>query len=215
MALLYGPVGNGPARTMPGVMGTVMVMFAGEVPGEPDVYQFEPLYGVTELVDDEGRPIRDPGGQGRIVGTGLISRGMPMLRYDTGDRAVLVRPPSHDNAYRLRVRGITSRWNHEYLVTKQGSLVSIAALNIHSRAYADVQEFQFFQDTEGLAILRVVPRAGVSVEALTRLASDFQGKVGSGLRIDLETVEGIATNARGKRAFIDQRLPAGRASLEN
>jgi phenylacetate-CoA ligase len=184
--------------------------FAGEIPGEPDVYEFEPLYGITELVDDEGRPIREPGEQGRVIGTGLLSRGMPLLRYDTEDRAELVRAPTHDNAYRLRVRGITSRWSEEYLVSKQGSLVSIAAINVHSRAYADVREFQFFQDTQGVAVLRVVPREGVCAEALARLANDFRTKVGSGLRIELEVVKAIDTNTRGKRLFVDQRLPISR-----
>lgn len=44
---------------------------------------------LVEVLDDDGRPV-PPGTPGRIVVTDLIARTMPMLRYETGDRAALV-----------------------------------------------------------------------------------------------------------------------------
>jgi phenylacetate-CoA ligase len=43
------------------------VAFAVERAGEADTYEFNPIYGYTELVDDEGRPIVTPGQAGRGV----------------------------------------------------------------------------------------------------------------------------------------------------
>jgi len=136
------------------------VAIAGEVPGESDVYEFEPLYGITELVDEAGKPVILPGMRGRIVSTGLISIGMPLLRYDTGDMATLVQVPAPENCFRLRVRDIRSRWNQEFLVSKNGALISIAAINVHSPAYAYLREFQFYQDKPGYAVLKAVLMPG-------------------------------------------------------
>lgn len=182
------------------------VAIAGEVPGEPDVYEFEPLYGFTEIVDDLGQPIRTPGVRGRIVSTGLISRSMPLIRYDTGDVGILVQVPAPENCFRLRVKNIRSRWNQEFLVSNKGALISIAAINIHSPVYARVKEFQFYQDTPGIAVVRVVPMPGYRHEDIQPFVGEIQAKVGSGLVLQLELVDALPTNPRGKRAFIVQRL---------
>lgn len=44
---------------------------------------------LVEVLDDAGEP-PTPGSAGRIVVTDLMARTMPMLRYETGDRAALV-----------------------------------------------------------------------------------------------------------------------------
>ena len=40
------------------------------------MYEFEPLYGVTESVDADGRGLTAPGQRGRLIGTGFISMEM-------------------------------------------------------------------------------------------------------------------------------------------
>uniref|UniRef100_UPI002629E174 hypothetical protein n=1 Tax=uncultured Thermanaerothrix sp. TaxID=1195149 RepID=UPI002629E174 len=182
------------------------VAIAGEVPGAPDLYEFEPLYGITELVNDLGQPIKTAGIRGRIISTGLLSRAMPLIRYDTGDMGTLVQAPSSENCFRLRVRNIHSRWNQEFLVSNKGALISIAAINIHSPVYACIKEFQFYQDTPGLAVVRVVPMPGYRYEDIQPFLKEIQEKVGRGLVLRLELVEALPMNPRGKRSFIEQRL---------
>lgn len=189
------------------------VAIAGEVPEKPDTYEFEPLYGITELVDDEGKTIITPGKEGRIISTGLLSTSMPLLRYDTGDRGVLERNPSYENCFRIRVSGIRSRWGQEFLVTKSGVLISMTAIgmrqaitNVHSPMYSRAQEFQFYQDVPGVAILRVKPFHGYQYEDIVPLLNEIQDKVGSDLLLKLEIVESLYVNMRGKRCFIDQKL---------
>ncbi|MGV8952149.1 MAG: hypothetical protein ACOH2M_13660, partial [Cypionkella sp.] len=82
-------------------------LFAAELPGQPDIYEFDPLYGVAELIDDDGLPVIRLGQEGRLVGTGFVSTGMPFIRYDSQDRARLVQLPDAQNGQRLRVSGIT------------------------------------------------------------------------------------------------------------
>src|SRR5690606_26971168 len=81
--------------------------FAAEVPGEEGLYEFNPLYGATELLDEKDVPVTEPGREGRIVGTGFLSSGMPFIRYDTGDFGKLVELPTRENGECLRIRSIT------------------------------------------------------------------------------------------------------------
>ena len=82
------------------------VLFGSELSTDPSVIEMEPLYGIAEIVDDRGNTIDTPGERGRIVGTGLLFAGMPLIRYDTGDQAVLVEAASEKNFFRLRVKGL-------------------------------------------------------------------------------------------------------------
>jgi len=182
------------------------VAIAGKSWTEEGVYEFEPLYGITELVDDEGVAIQTPGVRGHIVSTGLISRGMPLIRYDTDDSGTLVRPATHANGYRLAVKTIASRWNQEYLVGKHKELISMAAINIHSAASVSIQEVQFYQNTIGEAIIYVVPCPDCRDEDIEDFVAEIQKKVGAAVVFRAEVVDEIATTPRGKRRLIDQRL---------
>lgn len=182
------------------------VAIAGEVDGRVDVYDFEPLYGITELVDENGEAVKTPGKRGRIVSTGLLNMGMPLIRYDTEDEAELVQAPEFSNSFRLRVKNIRSRWGQEFVVGKNGELVSIAAINIHSNAYAWIREFQFFQKIRGIVDVCIVAKDGVDRLMLEDFVKEIQEKVGGSIKFILKQVDKIERNNRGKSKFILQKL---------
>jgi phenylacetate-CoA ligase len=181
------------------------VAFACALPDDADVFAFDPLYGYTELVDDSGAPVVVPGAPGRIISTGLLFPGMPFIRYDTGDGAQLVAPPHAANGHRLTVRAITPKHGTEYLLGRSGTLIAVKGIisNLQGTAYG-IREYQFYQDTPGEAVVRLVPLTG---------ATDFSSyrellnrKLAGELRMVVEIVDRIAMTPRGKRKFIDQRL---------
>jgi phenylacetate-CoA ligase len=182
------------------------VAIAGEVPGVPDCYEFEPLYGHVELVSDDGEAIVKPGQVGRIIATGFLSRAMPLLRYDTGDTAELVRLATYDNCQRMRVRAIRSRWGQEFLVGRNGALISIAAINVHSPVYVRMREFQFYQERAGEADVIVVPLPGYKDADIQPFIDEISSKVGASIQFRLRLSSSTATNTRGKRPFVVQRL---------
>ena len=183
------------------------VLFASEVGGEDDVYAFEPLYGHAELIDDRGAPVRQPGMSGRIVGTGFLSTGMPFIRYETGDTAELVAAPSEANAWSLHVRAITPRRQPEFLVGAEGNrIVTPTIVPVHPDKFFGVSEFQFYQDTPGRCLIKVVPAEGCGAAEARLFLDEIQTRVGASVRFDLDLVAELAGNARGKRPFIDQRL---------
>jgi phenylacetate-CoA ligase len=183
------------------------VLFAIEVPGQDGVYDFNPLYGLAELVDAAGEPVTEPGREGRVVGTGFLSTGMPFIRYDTGDFARLVALPTPDNGQRLRVASLTPRRKPGFLVALDGSRVVTTALTSeHESFFKGIAEFQFYQDTPGHVIIRYILAADGTASDIARLVDDLETRSLNRLHYSTEAVTQIARGRDGKRAFIDQRL---------
>lgn len=195
--------GFGDVSIMAGYGLSEKVAIAGEIPGQPDVYEFEPLYGLVELVDEAGGVITEPGRQGRLIGTGFVSLGMPMIRYDTGDLAVSVRHSAPENCWRLRVRNITSRHCQDYLVTREGGLIAHTVLYPHNTF---VRECQFIQEQPGVALLRVVLAPGADPAELVSLQRKIEDRADGLMSVRLEAVTEIPLTPRGKRVLVDQRL---------
>ena len=182
------------------------VLIAAQLDGRPDDYAFEPLYGYGEIVNDAGAPCKI-GETGRIIGTGFISRAMPLLRYDTEDFATLREPASRDNAWRLGVCNIIGRWDQAYLVGAGGELVPMSAVNAHTEAYAKIHFFQLLQEREGEVSVLAVPQRGVSTADLQPFIDELHSRIGGAVHFELKLVEEIAFKTEnGKRPFIDQRL---------
>ncbi|HRJ68452.1 MAG TPA: hypothetical protein PK812_02505 [Beijerinckiaceae bacterium] len=180
--------------------------FAVEVAGLPDVYDFEPLYGYTELLDRNDQPVTQPGARGRLVSTGLLFKGMPFLRYDTRDEATLVASPSAANGWKLRVERIVPRRGHEFLVSRDNRLIPILALVVFGDEMLAIREFQFVQDRPGEALLKVVRAAGASHAAAQAYIDLIRRKTGGLLTLSAEYVDELPPSPRAKRRFVDQRL---------
>lgn len=187
--------------------------FAVEVPGKPDTYDFEPLYGFTELLDADDRPVTTPGQRGRLVSTGLLFKGQPFIRYDTRDEATLIAIPSAENGWKLRVERIVPRRGHEFLVSRDGKLIPILALLVFGKEMDEIREFQFVQDVPGEALIRIV-RPTDGPEPDVRPFIDLVSRKSNGLvRLSHEFVDALPTSPRAKRRFIDQRLDV--SAIEN
>jgi len=182
------------------------VLFGSEVPDSPSVFEMEPIYGIAELVDDHGHTVNRPGKRGRIIGTGLLFQGMPLIRYDTGDEAELVEPASRKNFFRMSVKDLTSRWGQEFLVGSHGELISMTAINIHSPAYINMSSFQFHQTMPGKATLKVIAAPGCTVEDIAPFIDEISAKIGASMVFEIAIVDRLNQNSRGKSKFIDQKL---------
>ena len=182
-------------------------LFAGEVPGEPDVYEFEPLYGLAELVDDAGQPVTETGREGRLIGTGFISTGMPFIRYDSQDRAVLVRAARRDNGWRMRVRAIAPRRKPGYLIGRSGQRIVTTDFTPEEPAFfSAIAEMQFFQERPGHSTIKYIPSPGATRHALETMRAQLEQKTEGEIRFELLEVESLLASSNGKRPFIDQRI---------
>lgn len=178
---------------------------AAEVIGAPDVLEFEPLYGLTELVDGDGQPVTTPGQYGRIVSTGFISTGMPLIRYDTGDRAALVEAPSEGNCYRLRVAQLRSRWSQEYLVGRNQELISVVNY-LQDVDDGILHDYQFVQDAAGYVTLLAVLTPDARPGQLDDLVAFHNRLTAGALVLDAKVVQEIPRGMTAKAKLVDQKL---------
>jgi len=185
------------------------VAFAVERDGEPETYEFNPLYGYTELVDDEGRTVTTPGQVGRIVSTGLLYKGMPLIRYDTRDEAELVEQPAASNGYKLILRNLAPRRSSEYVVGRSGTLIPFCGLCVPIDSRDLTREVQFIQDKPGEVDLLVVTEKGGTPD-LSEYPGRMALRAAGDLDINLKLVDQLPMSGRGKRKFIDQRLSVPR-----
>ncbi len=182
------------------------VLFAREV-DDQGTYDFDPLYGRAELVDEDGQPITEPGREGRLVGTGFLTKSMPFLRYDTEDRATLVALPSPGNGMRLRAERLTPRRKPDFLVAADGyRVVTIDFTPESPRYFEGIEEYQFYQDRPGFCTIRYIPtETGTEADAM-RIADGLFQRTHGKIVFDVQRVKQLAGGRAGKRAFIDQRL---------
>jgi phenylacetate-CoA ligase len=181
-------------------------LFAREV-DENGTYVFDPLYGLAELVDNDGQPITQPGVEGRLIGTGFLTFASPFVRYDTEDRATLVELPSAANGQRLKVSRIIPRRKPDFLISSEGNrVVTIDFTPDSPRYFKGIEEYQFHQQTPGAVTIRYIPTCDGTEEDARRVASDLTERTGHKIVFDVLRVPQLAGGRAGKRAFIDQRL---------
>ncbi len=186
---------------------TEKLVLAAECEHSTD-YHVWPTYGYFELLDEQGRPVTTPGQRGEIVGTGFINTVMPFIRYRTGDYATYV--GDHCEACGRQhtiIRDIRGHRIHEVLVAADGSPISWTALNMHDDTFARVRQFQFYQDTPGRAVLRVVPAPGFGDADQQRIRNSLGRKLDGRLTFTIQITDTIPLTPRGKTIYVDQRIP--------
>lgn len=166
-------------------------------------------HAAVELLRDDGSPC-SPGEDGRIVVTEFVNLGMPMLRYEVGDRGVLHdRPCACGRPYPL-LRSVTGR-TADFLVAADGSRVAgISLIENTLTRYPGIAQLQVVQETVGRVELNVVRAEGWNEEvaaALTRVFSDSLG----GAEVVLQFVATIPREANGKYRFSICRVPGVRS----
>ena len=173
-----------------------------------DDYHVWPTYGYFELLDEEGNPVQTPGQRGEIVGTGFINTVMPFIRYRTGDWATYV--SDHCQACgreHIIIRDIRGHRTQEVLIASDGSEISWTAMNMHDDTFMNVRQFQFYQDTPGKALLRVIPSNDFNQQDAMRIQHNLGQKLDGRLKFHIKLVDKIDLSPRGKAIYVDQKIP--------
>ncbi len=202
-SLLSDSFGRRPILSFYGMSERVAI--AGDSTSDPGCYEFEPLYGITELVDTQGRPVSEIGRRGRIVSTGLGNRGMPMIRYDIGDEGILGELPCESNGYRLKVRRISSKWSQEYVFGRREEPISVVSLDQENYAGV-IWAYQYYQDTPGKVVMKVVACEDASPDRLEAMLVPMRRRVADVLEVAIEIVDELPVGRTGKCKLVDQRL---------
>lgn len=167
------------------------------------VYHPYPLYGHVELLHPDGSPV-EVGERGRIVTTTLDGRGMPLVRYDTGDSAELV---GHDRIGTPLFANILARRGREGLVKADGRTFSTTPFNVHGHEFECVYRFKIRQEVPGKAVLLVQPAARATPEELEQFRQLMVRRTENQVELEFEIVDELPATLNGKFTLLDQRIP--------
>lgn len=171
--------------------GAEMAAFIGQC--RQGAYHVAPSFGVVEVLAD-GRPAA-PGEAGEIVATGFINPVMPLLRYRTGDSAVLGIARCACGRAGPTLERIEGRLD-DVIVTPEGRLVG--RLDPIFKAVASLHETRIVQDAEDHVRVEMVV-AGEFPRAMEQeLEGQLRARLGQRMRIDLVRVPSIDRTASGK-----------------
>ena len=180
------------------------VAFASECESSSE-YHFHPEYGLAEIIRPDG--LRAASGEmGEIIGTSFLNRAFPLIRYRTEDLAtVSALPECPCGRPYLRVSRIDGRIQ-EMIVSRDGNLISMTAINMHDDTFDSLRQFQFVQEEPGKIFLRIIPNVTYSADQKDRILRALHAKLGNQFEIVVEVVDAVEYTARGKTRFLVQRL---------
>lgn len=181
------------------------VILAGECEISTD-YHAMPDYGLLELVNDKGQNVIEEGSRGEIVGTGFYNRAMPLIRYRTGDLATRLDCQCECGRCWDRFSDVEGRWKQEIIVGKNGAKISLAALNMHGKVFTNVIRYQYFQDTPGELVIRLMTNPSFGESDMQSIQSAYTAKVAGELNVKPIVVEDIKLTPRGKLKRFETRL---------
>lgn len=164
-------------------------------------------YGITEVLDDDGRPVKD-GADGYLVGTTLHNFGMPLIRYRTTDRASVHSRRCACGRTLNMTSDVTTK-AEDFLRLSDGRLIPPSVLTHPFKPLTEVEGSQIIQTDLDRLVVKVVPGRGFGPRDEHHLKSELTARLGAGMRIDVELVNELPRTKRGKFKWVVSNIPTG------
>ena len=155
-----------------------------------------------EILDQASDRQLPEGELGRIVITDLFNRGMPFVRYDTGDLGAL----SRDAEGRLVLGKVEGRRMDQIFDTR-GRQVSPVIVANHMWSFPEVLQYQFIQRGQGDYLFKINLPGGFRRQ--DELLDTFKAILGSDAKMAVEMVDEIPMLSSGKRKKVVNELTRG------
>jgi phenylacetate-CoA ligase len=164
-------------------------------------------YGLAEVTEADGRPA-PAGAVGKLVGTTLHNRAMPLIRYVTNDMTAFVdRPCACGRA--LEVMADVTTKAEDMLTLKDGRVISPSVLTHPFKPLESIEGSQIVQTALDRILVRIVPGPTYD-QALTRhLVTELQARLGADVAIEVEMVDRLEPSANGKFKWVVSKVPLG------
>lgn len=199
---------------LPGARATLERAFAGRVFDhygctEVTAVAFECPHGtlhvseervLVEVVNAAGEPVWDE--PGRLLLTDLDNLGMPMIRYEVGDRAVLTRQPCPCGRTLLVLKSVEGR-SGDVLQNRQGEIMSALYIAYRFRELAAIKAYQIEQTSLTAAVVRYVPGSpAASVAEAEAIRQEVLKLLGADADVRVEACEKLMLSPFGKTRLV-------------
>jgi phenylacetate-CoA ligase len=162
-------------------------------------------YIIELLAFDSDRAICE-GEDGRIIITDLFSYGMPLVRYETGDTAMLL---SKNDDGAICIKNPEGRII-ETIYATNGSKISWAVIYDIMTQISDLFQYQFRQTGERNYQIYIITSSGYSRDSEQHLYNKLRDTLGNDAILELCYVDSIPALPSGKRPMIINEYKAKR-----
>jgi phenylacetate-CoA ligase len=164
---------------------------------------------IVEVVDESGSPL-GPGQAGEIVVTHLASRDFPFIRYRTGDVGVLSGERCECGRGLPLLTEIQGRTT-DFVVARDGTVMHGLALIYVVRDVPGVRQFKVVQESLERTRVLLATDGGFRDRDLETIRGGIGRRLGNGVRVDIERVAEIPTEASGKYRYVVSHVAADRS----
>ncbi|MFC5604800.1 phenylacetate--CoA ligase family protein [Sporosarcina koreensis] len=177
-------------------------VLANECPQETKHHLNNVNYIIEILDIDKDIPAK-PGELGRVVVTDLFSHAMPLIRYDTGDLAILGQGTCKCGLETPYLEVISGRLVEE-VFDVNGNTVSGFAVNGAMQDIENVLQYQFVQEGENEYRMIIIKINNFDGE--NKIKARFQEFLGRNAKIIFEYTDEIPPLKSGKRPYIINKM---------
>lgn len=169
-------------------------------------YHIEPFYGYTEIIGSEDQKVTEEGERGEIISTSFLNYAMPLIRYKTNDIAIISSNVCECGRNHQLIKKLEGR-EQEYFITKDKEKVMLTGSykllsNIQDKIYMG----QFYQDSPGKVLLKIIPKTTLSDEDQSDILKKFSSTYKSQLELKIKVVDQLERTSRGKFKFLVQNI---------
>ncbi|MFH1115839.1 MAG: phenylacetate--CoA ligase family protein [Pseudomonadota bacterium] len=162
-------------------------------------YHVQMEEAVVEMIPSRGE-------QCEIVGTSLISFGMPFIRYRTGDLAVPGAEPCPCGKSHPLISRIVGR-ECDVIITPEGNIVAPVAMDYAFCHLDEIREAQIIQESVDTLRVKIVAWDALSESTRTRLRREIDSYLQSpAMKVYWEEVDEIPRTNGGKRPFVVSKI---------
>jgi phenylacetate-CoA ligase len=164
-------------------------------------------YGLAEIVTPQGDPAPD-GVVGRLVGTSLHNRAMPLIRYVTNDMTAVRADACVCGRHLERIDEVTTK-AEDLLTLGDGRLISPSVLTHPFKPLDCIEGSQIVQEAPDHVVVRIVPGKTYTPAHTRVLVSGLSERLGERVRIEVVMVDRLERAASGKFKWVISRVPLG------
>jgi len=180
------------------------VMFATECSAH-EGHHLNMDFGITEILTKDNQPA-STGEPGRIVATGLHNFGMPLIRYQTSDITSINREKCSCGRSFPLMKDVATK-DEDIITTKDGRLISSSILTHPFKPMHNVAESQIIQEDRDCIRIKIVKHPTYKDKDTIYLLNEFQKRVGSDMKIEVEFVDSIPRTKAGKFKWVISKVP--------
>jgi phenylacetate-CoA ligase len=163
-------------------------------------------YGLAEVTDQEGTPV-PRGTTGRLVGTTLHNRAMPLLRYVTNDTTALAAGSCSCGRGLELMDDVTTK-AEDVLTLRDGRLISPSVLTHPFKPLDCIEGSQIVQTSPEELTVRIIPGPSYTAALTEHLVRELKERLGD-IRITIEMVDRLESSPNGKFKWVISHVPLG------